>query len=64
VLIERRFHAAGAVEEEVIGVHDAILEEVENTACRSFVPELMVVLMTAALRPNSAPKVERWILNS
>jgi hypothetical protein len=28
------------------------------------VPDLIVVLMIAALRPNSAPKVDRWILTS
>ena len=32
--------------------------------CSALEPDFIVVLITAALRPNSAPKVERWMLNS
>ena len=64
VLVKRRLRAAGAIQKKVIPIQLAVAQEVEDAAMQLIVPDLMVVLITAALRPNSAPKVERWILNS
>src|SRR5262249_44593249 len=34
VLVERWFYAAGAIEEKIVGIHHAVLKEIENTAVK------------------------------